>query len=387
MKYTTNLIRALVLASTGLLPLSVQAHYIQDGCLRNPGGSALDEPVNFPAITLNSGRDVPVGEAFGPWFTHTMTWTCTRMTDHTPVFWRPNDYFHTKSWVYVRTEMKDRGLYAADPGFRVYSFKEDSSIGFIAKVIRRVKNGQQDTLSLNTKPGITYENEKELKGSVARKVGDVSEFQLELQIRLVKLDGKPTTETQHFQAIEVQFFSSKYHKDGYINLWDHFPPHSRYPYSLTTTVKTITATCKTSNGNTIEAQTVRLGEVYTDQIRKVGDSGPVTPFSLHFRECPKYLTSIDYTFKPLPAGVNPVNGTLAQLDPTATNAAKGVGVQVLDGQDAPLTFNTPIRLSAYDPHHPNPDYVVPLKARIIRTAPDVTAGEVHAAMNVVVTYK
>jgi len=386
MKYTMNLIRALVLASAGLLPLSVQAHYIQDKCLRNPGGSALNEPVNFPAITLNSGRDVPVGEAFGPWFKHTLTWTCTRTTSHDPKFSRDNDYFHTRSWVYPIKKMEDRGLYAADPSFRVYSFKKDSSVGFIAKVIRQVKNGQHDTFSLNTKPGLTQENEKELKGSVARKVGDVSEFQLELQIRLVKLDGKPTTETLHFPAIEVQFFSSKYHQGGNINLWDRFPPHSKYLYSLTTTVKTIKATCKTSNGNTIEDQIVQLDTVPAHALITRG-FGPDTPFKLHFRDCPPAMTAIHYAFQPLPGGTSPVNGILPQMAVGST-AATGAGVQVRDENNQPINFGLPLPLSAYNPNATGPaSYAVPLTARIHRTHGPLTGGSVEAAMNVEVTYQ
>jgi len=382
MKYTMSLIRALVLASAGLLPVSVQAHYILDECLRNPGSA--NESVMFPDITLNSGRDVPVGEAFGPWFTHTLTWTCTRTLDHHPVFWRPNDYFHAKTWVYA-TGVEDRGLYAADPSFRVYSFGA-YNVGFIVQVIQRVKNGETHTLTLNTPVGNYWDNEQYLKGSVARQVGDVSEFQLELKIRLVKLDGPPLpapTATVHFTPLHVDFFSSMYHKDNDILLWKH---HSAYYYSLTTTVKQIAATCKTFGGNTIKDQTVQLGTVPAHTLINDG-FGPDTGFKLRFQECPPGMTDIRYEFQPLPAGTTPVNGILLQMA-TGTAAASGVGVQVRDENNQPLNFNQPLSLTAYDPNASSPaDYVVPLKARIIRTGATVSGGSVEAAMNVTVTYK
>jgi len=382
MKYTMNLIRTLALMAAGLLPLAAQAHYIRDDCLRSEG--SLSEARYINPITLNIGRDVPVGEAFGPWYTDTLTWTCTRTNDHKPNFSRPNDYFHTKSWVYP-TGVVDRGVYAADPSFHVYSFG-NYNVGFIAKVTRWVKNGEADTLALNTAPGITSENEQELKGSVARVIGNVSEFHVKVQVRLVKLDGTPLplpTQKLVFPAIRVQFFSTRYHKDNNVIVWK---THSNYKYWLTTTVKKTAATCELINGNTIADRTVQLGNVYTHNLRTDG-FGPSTDFDLHFRQCPPGMSAIQYEFQPLPQGTTVTNGILPQ-QATGPTAASGVGVQVLDENGLAVPFHQALPLATYNPNASAPaNYTLPLKARIVHTGDPLNGGEVEAAMKVSVTYK
>jgi len=219
----------------------------------------------------------------------------------------------------------------------------------------------------------------EFVGTHARSHGDVSKFHLTWHVRLVKLQGVPYPPvTVDIHGITANFYTSKYHKHANIE-WFH---HSHYYNYFRTTIKNINAACTLS----VPTSDVQLGEVSAYAIQDIGQTGPSTGFNVNFKDCPAYMGSVSYQFHPLPPGGSVGNGILPQRDASAT-AAQGVAVQVLDENDQPIPFDTPVELSAYNPQTPDPNYTVPLKAHIIRTGGDLKAGNVEAAMNVVATYK
>jgi len=374
-----RLIRALALVCLGLLSVAAQATYVWDLCTRSDG--TIGQPIFIP-MTQHIPRDVQVGEAYGPWFSYTITWTCTRLYDEPIPSWhRPNDYFHVKTWFHPAA-VTDRGLLAADPSFRVYGYA-GHNFGFIIKVDQYIEGQSPQTTHLNSLPGL-FMPEQEFLGTHARSHGDVSKFHVTWHVRFVKLSGPvhvPITFDIH--GITANFYTDKYHQDGIIH-WLH---NSHYLGFFKTTVKNTQLACKLS----VPTSDVQLGEVSAYTIRDLLQTGPSTGFNINFKDCPAYMGSVSYQFQPLPGQAWPTGvpnnyGILPQRD-TSTTGAKGVAVQVLDENDQPIPFDTPVELSAYNPQAPDPDYIVPLKAHIIRTGGGLKAGNVEAAMNVVATYK
>jgi len=95
--HTLTLMRTLVLAAAGLLPMAVHAHHIGDVCTRSDGLS-INQVVKIK-ITTTLGRNVQDGEAYGPWVAYPLTWTCTRTPSHKKHHIAP-DYFEGKTEVY-----------------------------------------------------------------------------------------------------------------------------------------------------------------------------------------------------------------------------------------------------------------------------------------------
>jgi len=348
-------------------------HHVEDFCTRSDSGNLLGQAITIP-ITLNIGRDVQAGEAFGPWFRHEITWTCMRtaVPNNEHAFRPPDDRFEVKTDI-LPLNTVDQGAFPADPNFRVYGYP-GYNIGLIAKVTQGIAGGPEQTTYVNTVPGgyitTTFED------GFARQHGDISRFHLTLEVRLVKLKGLKIPESFLLMPIIVNFFSISRHP-GALPYWKH---NSHYYNYLKTTISNVNAACTTPNID------VPLGDAHGGNLRNADDTGPTKEFNLRFENCPAYMRSVAYRFQS--ASVSPhaiSNGTLP-LDPVST--ASGVGVQVLHADDTPLAFSTTfIPLADYDPQNPSPVYLVPMKARIIRTDGELKGGSVHAAMKMVVRYR
>jgi len=371
-KHLINLLRVLTLPLAGLLPAVAQASHFEDRCQRSDTPT-LGQPIIIP-VTANIGRDVQEGEAYGPWFSHTITWTCTRtavLSGNRP-YQPANDYFEARTTYYPNGQVHSAGTFAADPSFRVYRY---GTIGFIAKLTQHIDGQPPQTTPINAPVGRLITTE--FQAHHARREGDVSKFHLTLHTRLVKLKG-PVREKGYFLAVVTNFYSKNRYDNG-TTAWQH---NSHYYNYLDVKNNNVQAACKLS----VPTADVPLATTYTHNLAAVGKTGPGTAFNLHFKDCPAYMGSVSYQFQPWPPGVAADNGTLPQLD-TSASAAQGVGVQVLDEHDQPIPFHTPVELSAYDPHQPAPDHAVPLKAHIIRTGSTLRSGTVEAAVNVMATYK
>jgi len=377
MKYKTAFFRALFVALTGLLPFAqVQANHVEDMCVRSDSGKHLPgQPIYIP-ITANIGRDVQNGEAFGPWVPYSITWTCVRTAIPAPpnkhAYQPPNDNFEIKTQIFP-VNMIDKGNLLADPSFRVYGYA-GYNIGVIARVTQEVEGGTSATTNINHLPMGTFFTTNLADGS-ARKHGDISKFHLKLEVRLVKLPGVKIPTQAQFHPFTINFFSMSEHPDA-PRYWKH---HSHYYNYVKTTIHNISAACTTPDVD------VDLGTAHGGNLVNVNDVGPTTEFNLRFENCPAYMTSVAYRFQSVPLQAIS-NGTLP-LDPVLSTAS-GVGVQVLNADETPLAFNnTFIPLTAYDAVNPEPVYLVPMKARIIRTTGALQGGDVHAAMNMIVRYQ
>jgi len=374
MKPRIALFRTLFVALTGLLPFAaVQAHHVEDVCTRSDS-KGLGTAITIP-ITASIGRDAQVGDAIGPWSGYSVTWTCIRTAIPAPpdkhAYQPPNDNFEVRTEIFP-IGMVDKGSFPADPSFRIYGYGS-YNIGLIARVTQEVEGGPEQTTHINHLPvGTSFVTN--LADGSARKHGDISKFHLRLEVRLVKLAGVkiPTNYTAH--RFTINFKSISRHP-GAAPYWKH---HSSYVNHVKSTMHNLNAACATPDVH------VPLGDAHGGNLVNVNDAGPITAFNLRFENCPAYMGSVAYRFQSVPLQAIS-NGTLP-LDPLST--ASGVGVQVLDASDTPLAFdNTFIPLTTYDAANPEPVYLVPIKARIIRTPGALQGGSVHASMKMVTRYR
>jgi len=375
MKHRITLFRTLFVALTGLLPFAaVQAHHVEDFCTRSDGkgwGSVITIP-----ITASIGRDAQVGDAIGPWSGYSVTWTCIRTAIPAPpdihAYQPPNDNFEVRTEI-MPVGMVDKGSFPADPSFRIYGYA-GYNIGIIARVIQEVEGGTSAETNFNHLPVGTFFVTNLADGS-ARKHGDISKFHLRLEVRLVKLEGVKIPTNYNVHRFTINFKSISRHP-GLAPYWKH---HSHYFTHVNSTMHNLNAACETPDVH------VDLGTAHGGNLANVNDAGPITEFNLRFENCPAYIGSVAYRFQSVPLQAIS-NGTLP-LDPVLSTAS-GVGVQVLNADDTPLVFNdTFIPLTAYNAASPDPVYLIPIKARIIRTPGTLQGGSVHASMRMVTRYR
>jgi major type 1 subunit fimbrin (pilin) len=155
--------------------------------------------------------------------------------------------------------------------------------------------------------------------------------------------------------------------------------HSDILKTFTLTPTTINvAACETPNVS------VNMGKHMRAQFSGVGYTTPTVAFDVNINACPAgSLTTIQYQFIPVNAVIDANNGLLA-LDSNAT--ATGIALQLKDGSDAPLKFNTPYTLAGYS-KAAGGSYKVPLKAAYRQTAATVTPGSANAALTFTMTYQ
>jgi len=382
---TLTVIRTLALATAGWLAMTpAQANHYKDVCTRSDSKS-LNQPIHIPVQFDYVEDDVKVGEAYGPWFRHHITWTCIRTPDlHRGSTYQPaEDYFEARTRYYPDGAVQNGELFAADPSFRIYHY--GSTIGFIARITQHIDGQPPQTTPVNAPVGTVITTE--FKDNVARKAGDVSKFHFTLEVRMVKQkkppikNAKPLFLVNNFDSTDrSEHDDHKAHKK-HKGKKDWKQRSHMYNY-LVVDVNRIQPACITPS------QTVPLGNVGATTLQAPGSAGPLSGFNLRFEQCPPHKAGIDYKLQPVYGLASSIPGTL-RLDP-ASSSATGVGVQVLlaDGI-TPMTFNQPYPLAAYDPHNTDPSvvYQVPLQARIVRTDGPLQSGTVEAAMTVVATYR
>lgn len=118
----------------------------------------------------------------------------------------------------------------------------------------------------------------------------------------------------------------------------------------------------------------------------VGSTSSATPFNFEIKKCSKSMTAVKYTFKPA-AGINLVNsgGSDQHITLRSGSTASGVGIQVLYANDTLVPFNSAVKYTGYNPSLGG-DYVIPMKARYIRTG-EVSPGSANSAVEFTMSYE
>jgi len=216
--------------------------------------------------------------------------------------------------------------------------------------------------------------------------GDTYTVSFEYKIRLLK---KPYTkdfpragEPIEFQAVHWQFYR----------------PNGGLEPSRRTRIRVwFNQSDKTCN-TPASAQTVRLPNAPITAFNTRNTVNPVG-FTLELTGCSQKIKGIQYKLAPAPMLANSHNPTVLETTPWAgytngilpniatTNPAKGVAIQVLDGNGNAVTFDRTTRqeITGYIPGSPRAS--IPLQAQYIKTGNAVTLGEVKASMTVLFMYQ
>ncbi|GJL38622.1 hypothetical protein TUM17576_54420 [Enterobacter hormaechei] len=138
-------------------------------------------------------------------------------------------------------------------------------------------------------------------------------------------------------------------------------------------------TCETPN-ITVDLQKHNVQELFA-----VGVTSTPTPFNFVMNNCPKNLSSVNYTFRPAP-GINLAGtGTGSYLTLSGDSTADGVGIQMLYDDETLVPFNNKIQYTGYV-KATGGSYTIPMKARYIRTGP-LRPGTANSAVEFDMTYE
>lgn len=196
------------------------------------------------------------------------------------------------------------------------------------------------------------------------------------------------------EGIKVQFYVTGpltpgiYPSEPLVETWfsDRYTPPSSAGGANIVTYLLPEITIK-SPGCTTPDITVNLGKHQTGEFSGIYSTSAAKSFNFEVKNCSSDTTTVSYTFKPATsAGVSlaQANTSSQHLTLNSTSSATGVGVQVLDQHDALIPFNSKIT-SGYTAGANG--YVIPMKARYIKTASTVTAGQADSALEFTMTYE
>jgi len=130
--------------------------------------------------------------------------------------------------------------------------------------------------------------------------------------------------------------------------------------------------------------TLFLGNRPLSLLPDIGDATPAHNLVVDFR-CPPNLGTVNYRLQSYPVIINPLsNNALPNTAPF--QAAEGVSVQVLNVNGSLPAFNVDTPLSEYDSSSGG-TYSRVMQARMLRTGTPLTAGNVSAQMQIVMTYQ
>ncbi|MGU7840021.1 fimbrial protein [Burkholderia sp. AW33-5] len=140
----------------------------------------------------------------------------------------------------------------------------------------------------------------------------------------------------------------------------------------------VSGTCKVPD-KTVE---LPLSPVY--QFRGVGTTTDVAvPFELQITSCPPGYNQVGYTLSAAGAAPSSANGVLPP-GPGAT--ASGVAIQLTDPSGTPVHLNQRVQAAAYD-KTTGGAFAIPLVARYMQTAAQITPGSVTGAIEVLMDYR
>ncbi|MGK9175803.1 hypothetical protein KXR87_21705 [Yokenella regensburgei] len=127
---------------------------------------------------------------------------------------------------------------------------------------------------------------------------------------------------------------------------------------------------------------VPLGKHPQSEFSGIGSTSASTAFTFAINNCDAGLNAVKYTFKPA-SGITLENSGLPTQHITVKGGpgtASGIGVQVLYANDTLVPFNTAVSTTVGS-------HTIPMKARYIQTASDITSGDADSALEFTMTYQ
>ncbi|WP_429508697.1 fimbrial protein [Pseudomonas sp. 2835] len=117
---------------------------------------------------------------------------------------------------------------------------------------------------------------------------------------------------------------------------------------------------------------VEMGQYDLGVFSDIGDTSKATAFSISLNNCPSGIKKVIYSLAPNPT--TPAwNADLGIIELNKTSTAKGIALQILDGNQTPLELNKDYIFSDYTSTGGN--FRIPLSARYYRTLPASNGGK------------
>lgn len=325
----------------------------------------------FASTTIQVGKDAVVGDLLGGWITSSnpTAWTCSHRTQYqgyTVAMTAQAD----PPYVTVGSTQVDGESYT------IYTTAVKAGLGYIARWRYTIKGQTSDWFPLRGTVAGAYETPGPSYNISYDSNQPTWNMGMDVQIRFVKTSTalNAGTTVSPFDPIYVrhyQSYGSSYFEGSGTYMIAEFLSGG---FSISTTG----GTCTTSD------VTVNLPPVGRSEFTGVGYTTARTDFNLLFAQCPAGLASISYLFTPTTSIVDNAIGVFAMNN---TSTASGVGLQLLNDQDSPLSFNTLYLLTDYDTTKQNANYTVPLRVGLYQTDNNVSPGTVSGAVTFTLSYK
>ncbi|RDL17157.1 fimbrial protein [Serratia fonticola] len=327
-------------------------------CARNSGYYQF-----FDTATIEIGKDSAVGDVLGPWINsyNATAWNCTPNSAYQqPVQFSVQGYppYTTRNTIVVDGQT-----------YMLYNTTVKAGLGYIVRW-RYTLNGKTTNwqpLTIGTGGQQTHPESITVNYS-----GNRFYLGVDAQVRFVKT-------TTGLTAGAIPLFDPIYlrHLQTYNGI--ALPGDLTYMIAQFKSGGTIASggTCTTPNVN------VDLPEASVGQFNGVGSVAGRKAFELAFNQCPAGLASIGYSFAATTQVLDAANGVVA---PNATSSASGVGIQLLRGNNLPVTFGTIYLLDNYN-SSAKANYRVPMQAGLFQVGNAVTAGTANTAITFTLNYK
>ena len=321
----------------------------------------------FDSTTIQVGKDAAVGDLLGTWVTsyNPTAWTCSHRTSYQSYAVPMAVQGYPPYTIWGTTQVDGQS-------YNVYNTAVKAGLGYIARWRYTVKGQTSDWYPLTVANGV-YQTPTQL--FTVTDDGSSWKLGVDVQIRFVKTSTSLTAgSTSVFDPMYMRHYQtyggSTSVGSGTYMIADFLAGGL--------VISTTGGTCTTSD------VTVNLPPVSRTDFSGVGYTAARTDFNLNFTKCPAGLSSISYLFTPTTAIINNANGVFALA---STSTASGVGIQLLNDQDIPLSFNTAYLLTDYDPTQNNANYTVPLRAGLYQTEANVSSCVVKGAVTFTLVYK
>lgn len=322
----------------------------------------------FDSTTVQVGKDADVGDLLGNWMTSSnpTAWTCEHVSNYKSytVPMAVQGYPPYRVWGTMQIDGQT---------YNVYDTVVKDGLGYVARWRYTVKGQMSDWYPLTVANGI-YQTPSQLFNVSDDDAGSWN-IGVDVQVRFVKTKASLRAgSTAVFDPMYMRHYQT-YGGSNSVGSGTYMIAQFRAGGLV---ISTTGGTCTTSDVN------VNLPPASRASFTGIGYTTSRKNFDLVFTECPAGLASISYLFTPTTAILDNSQGVFA-ISPTST--ASGVGIQLLNDQDVPLSFNTSYLLTDYDPTVDNATYKIPLRAGLYQTEANVSPGGINGAVTFTLSYK
>lgn len=321
----------------------------------------------FDTTAVQVGKDAGIGDLLGVWVTsyNPTAWTCTHRTAY--------EGYSVPLTIEGYPPYTIWGTLSVDgQSYNVYNTTVKAGLGYIARWRFTVQGQTSDWYPLTITNG-RYQTPGQSFN--VNHTGNSWNIGVDVQVRFVKTANTLT-------AGRLPVFDPMYMRHSQTYSGGTSTGTGTYMIADFVagglTISTTGGTCTTSDLN------VELPPVSRSEFSGVGYTAARTDFNLNFTGCPAGLSEIGYMFTPTTSIIDGGNGVFAL---SGTSTASGVGLQLLNDNDVPVTFNSIYPLVNYDPGQDNANYTVPLRAGIYQTEEQVSSGNINGAVTFTLNYK